>query len=367
MKKLDWYILKKFVTTFLFSMLLFTVIAVVIDISEKSDDFVKSGLGAWDIFTKYYLGFMPRMISLLFPLFIFIAAIFFTSKMAGKSEVIAILASGTSFNRFLRPYIAGGLFFAAILWFGQRYLVPKANVLFSDFQTNYVDKNSSYNKSKESSRTTFNRYLKIDNNTYGGLLAYDTVSKQSYTFFMHRIKDNKVVYNLRAEGIKWDTVQHKNKWVLTNVIEHTYNGINETVTLTSTKDMSFNFKPDDLKNDEYAKDKMITPELDKFIVLENARGNITNDLKVERYRRDATPVSVLLLGLMGAIVGSRKVRGGSGAHLAIGFVSAALFILLDRFSTIFSTKGDFPPMLAAWVPNIVFLFVAFYMYKKAPK
>lgn len=347
-------------------MLLFTVIAVVIDISEKSDDFVKSGLGAWDIFTKYYFGFMPRMISLLFPLFVFIAAIFFTSKMAGRSEVIAILASGTSFNRFLRPYLVGGILFAVTLWFGQRYLVPKANVLFSNFQTTYVDKNSSYNQTKNA-RTTFNRYLKNDNNTFAGILSYDTTSKMSYTFFMHRIKNNNVAYNLRAENIKWDTAKGKNRWLLTNVIEHTFNGINETVTLTPTKEMTFNFKPDDLKSDEYAKDKMITPELDKFIVLEKIRNNKTNDLEVERYRRDATPFAVLLLGLMGAIVGSRKVRGGSGAHLAIGFVSAAMFILLDRFSTIFSTNGDFPPLLAAWTPNIVFIFVAMYMYKKAPK
>lgn len=365
-KKIDWYILKKFITTFLFTLLLLTVITVVIDISEKSDDFVKSGLGAFDIMTKYYFGFIPRMLALLFPLFIFISVIFFTSKMAGRSEVIAILASGTSFNRFLRPYVYGGIFFAIILWFGQRYLVPKANIIYSEFQTKYVDVNSSYVQ-QQKARILQSRYRRIDSTTYGGILSYDTTAKQSYTFFLHKIKNNEIVYNLRAEGIRWDTAGKKNKWALTNVMEHTFDSLNETVKLTPLIDTLFNFKPDDLSADEYTKDKMSTPALNKFIVGEKQRGNETNELEVESYRRDATPFAVLLLALMGAIVGSRKVRGGSGAHLAIGFVTAALFILLDRFSTIFSTKGDFPPLLAAWTPNIVFILVTIYLYKRAPK
>src|SRR5687767_2710826 len=136
MLKLDWYILKKFLVTFFFCLLLFTVIAVAVDSSEKTDDFVKTGLGTAQIIKQYYLGFVPWIWSLLFPLFVFIAVIFFTSKMATRSEVIAILASGTSYNRFLRPYIVGGLLLAAMLWFGSRYLIPKANVIKSNFQSN---------------------------------------------------------------------------------------------------------------------------------------------------------------------------------------------------------------------------------------
>jgi lipopolysaccharide export system permease protein len=132
--------------------------------------------------------------------------------------------------------------------------------------------------------------------------------------------------------------------------------------------MNFNFKPFDLKRDEYAKDKLVTPELDEFIALEELRGSEgLNALKVERYRRDATPASVILLTLIGAVVASRKVRGGSGVHLAIGFITAALFILTDRFSTIFSTKGNLPPLIAAWLPNVMFSFVALWFYKRAPK
>jgi lipopolysaccharide export system permease protein len=183
---------------------------------------------------------------------------------------------------------------------------------------------------------------------------------------MQHVTGNKIDYNLRAETIRWDTAGKK--WMLENVIERWLNGLNEKVIMTPTKTMDFNFKPFDLKRDKYAKDRLITPELDQFIKLEELRGSEgLNALKVERYRRDATPASVILLTLIGAVVASRKVRGGSGVHLAISFITAALFILTDRFSTIFSTKGSLPPLIAAWAPNVIFSFVALWFYKKAPK
>src|SRR5688572_28928387 len=141
MSKIDWYILKKFLLTFVFCMLMFTVVAVAVDSSEKTDDFVKTGLTTSEIITQYYFGFVPYIWGLLFPLFVFIACIFFTSRMASRSEIIAILASGTSYNRMLRPYFVGGVLLATILWFGNRYLIPIANGIRSDFQANYIDRN----------------------------------------------------------------------------------------------------------------------------------------------------------------------------------------------------------------------------------
>ncbi len=366
MKKLDWYIMKKMLVSFFFCILLFSVIGVVIDVSEKTDDFVKSGLSAGQIITKYYFGFVPRIAAMLFPLFVFIAVIFFTSKMAGRSEVIAILASGTSFNRFLRPYIVGGLFLATILWFAQRYVVPRANEIFSDFQTNYIDKNSSYNPLVQ--KNTTNIYRRIDSFTYAGVNFYDTASKTGSSFFMYRIKDNQAVYNLRAETFKWDTTKGLNKWVVENIVERRIDGMRESVSLSDRRVLDFNFKPFDLRIDEYAKDKLNTPALGRYINMQVETGaEGLNDLKVEYYKRDSTPFAVLILSLIGAVIGSRKVRGGSGMHLAIGITAAVTFVIFDRFSTIFSTKGNFPPMLAAWVPNLIFLVVAFWMYKKAPK
>ncbi|HEX8357928.1 MAG TPA: LptF/LptG family permease, partial [Segetibacter sp.] len=191
-------------------------------------------------------------------------------------------------------------------------------------------------------------------------------SKTGTGFFIQHVVGNKVDYNLRAETIRWDAV--KKKWVLDNVIERSINGLTEKVTMVPTKTMNFNFKPLDLKRDEYTKDKLITPDLDRFIQLEEQRGvEGLNALKVERHRRDATPVAVILLCFIAVVVSSRRVRGGSGVHLAIGFITCAVFILTDRFSTIFSTKGNLHPVLAAWTPNIIFSFVALWFYKRAPK
>ena len=363
MKKLDWYILKNFIFTFVFSILLFAVIAVVIDVSEKTDDFVKSGLPANRIITEYYYGFVPHIIALLFPLFVFISVIFFTSKMAGRSEIIAILASGISFNRWLRPYWIGGVLMATILWFANQYIVPRANQIRGSFEANYIDRNSSY---QQLLNTNTNIYVRIDSFSYAGINYYDTLSKRGGPFFMSTIKGNQVVKNIRAEAIVWDTATRK--WKLENVIERNIQGLTETITMKDARVMNFNFRPFDLSRDKYTKDKLTTPELDRFIRLEELRGSEgLNVLKVERYRRDAVCVTVILLTLIGAVVAGRKIRGGSGGHLAIGFVTAALFILADRFSTIFSTKGNLPPVLAAWIPNIIFVFVLYGLYRKAPK
>ncbi len=363
MKKLDWYILKNFIFTFVFSILLFAVIAVVIDVSEKTDDFVKSGLPASRIITDYYYGFVPHIIALLFPLFVFISVIFFTSKMAGRSEIIAILASGTSFNRWLRPYWVGGLLLALVLWFANQYIVPKANQIRGSFEANYIDRNSSY---QQLLNTSSNIYVRIDSFSYAGINYYDTLSKRGGPFFMSTIKGNQVVKNIRAEAIVWDTATRK--WKLENVIERNIQGLNEVVSMKDARIMDFNFRPFDLSRDKYTKDKLTTPELDRFIRLEELRGSEgLNVLKVERYRRDAVCVTVILLTLIGAVVAGRKIRGGSGGHLAIGFLTAALFILADRFSTIFSTKGNLPPIMAAWIPNLIFVFVLYRLYQKAPK
>lgn len=363
MKIIDWYILKKLFTTFFFSIFLFTVIAVAIDVSEKTDDFVKSGLSFSEIVMQYYIGFVPYIIALLFPLFCFIAVIFFTSKMALRTEIVAIIASGTSFSRFLRPYWIGGAVLGLVLMVATNFFLPRANALRTTFEARYVNVNSSYNPLL---RTTKNIYFRIDSFTYAGVRNYDTGTKVGGPFFMQRIEDDELVYNLRSEVIKWDTAQKQ--WVLQTAVERTINGLNEHVQMESQKTMNFNFKPYDLSRDEYAKDKLTTPELAQYIKLESLRGSEdVNSLKVEEYRRFATPVAVLILTLIGAVVASRKVRGGSGSHMALGIVLAAVFILMDRFSTIFSSKGNLPPLIAAWIPNMVFILVAMYLYRKAPK
>jgi lipopolysaccharide export system permease protein len=362
MKKIDSYILKKFLTTFFFCILLMTLIVVVIDISEKTDDFVKSKLTFWKIITDYYAGFIPRIDAMLFPLFVFIATIFFTSKMAERSEVIAILSSGVSFKRFLLPYWIGSTLLALILWFGYHFILPKANTIWSNFDTKYIG--SAYDYSGTNSPRNY--YFRIDSNTYAGIRYFDTASKSGGNFFIQRFLKNQLVYNLRSDNIAWDTAV--NKWKLSGVMERTLNGDSEVIRRNRSLTMEYNFKPRDLRRDEYLKDRLSTTELDDLIKLEKLRGTEgINSLLVERYNRDSIPVSVIILTLIGAILSSKKVRGGSGFHLAAGVIWSVLYILFSRFSIVFATKGSFPALLAAWTPNMIFAVLTYYFYLRASK
>lgn len=364
MKKIDRYIISKFLKTFFFSIFLFSIIAVVIDVGEKTDNFVQSGWSLYRIITDYYFSFIPHIIALLFPLFVFIAVIFFTSKMAGRSEIVAILASGTSFGRFLRPFFMTGILLALLLGVSASFVVPRAEQKRTYFEDVYVHGNSNYSKITKKEPML---YFKLDSFSYAGIRNFDPEAKTGGPFFMNRIKNNKLVYNLRAGTIRWDTTGGEH-WNLSQVVERTINGMQESIKSLPEKKVKFNFDPNDLKDDDYAQVKMTTPQLVNYIKLEELRGSEDiNTFKIEYYRRFATPFSVLILTMIGVVISSRKVRGGSGAHLALGFVAAAIFIVMDRFSTIFSTKGNFSPMIAAWLPNIVFALVAVYLYRKAPK
>ena len=342
-------------------MLLFTVIAVAIDTSEKTDDFVKSGLSTSQIIRQYYIGFIPWIWGLLYPLFVFIAVIFFTSKMALRSEVIAILASGTTYNRWLRPYFISGIVFGIVLWYANAYVIPKANVIRGNFQSVYVD----YNDPNRSGAVG-NYYLRLDSVTYVGLKNYDTLSKAANNFFLEKVNGNKIYYNLRAQRIEWDSAHHN--WKLSSIVERNVDSMHETIRNINTLSLNLPLKPSELRKDEYLKDKLTTPQLSQYIKTEEQRGTEgLNTLKVEQYRRTATPFTVLLLSIIGAVIAGRKTRGGSGLHLAIGIAIAAIFIVSDKFSTVFSVKGNLPPLLAAWIPNMVFTLVAYYFYKNAPK
>ena len=344
---------------------MFTAISVAVDMSEKMDNFVKAGLNTREAINQYYLGFVPYIWSLLFPLFVFIAVIFFTSKMANKSEIIALLASGTSYNRFLRAYFVGGLLLAVFLWVGSRYWIPKANLIRSNFQAKHIDP-SDPSKMSYYGNCHNCYYLRIDSNTFVGIKDFDTSNKTARGFFMEKIKGNKMIYNLRSETMSWDTSMKK--WKLVNVVERFVDSIGERFTKYPQLTLDLNLKPEELRKDIYIKDKLTTPELVAFIKQEELRGSEgLNTYKVELYRRTATPASVLLLTFIGAVIASRRTRGGSGVHIAVGIAIASLFIISDRFSTVFATKGNFPPLLAAWLPNIVFAIIAYWLYRRTPK
>ena len=363
MKIIDWYILKKFLLTFLFSLITLTVLVIIIDLSERTDDFAKTGLSASTIITQYYFGFVPRIDALLFPLFIFIAVIFFTSKMANQSEIIAILNSGISFRRFLLPYFFGGILLSALLWFTNQYVLPGANQKWATFNSKYIDFNYA---SFQNTSTISNKYFKLDSFSYAGVRYYDTTSRVGNNFFIQKFNKTRLVYNLHAQTIKWDTAV--NKWQLSNVVIRNINGLKMKITENPEMQMEFNFKPRDLQRDDYMKDKLTTPELNEYIRLEQLRGSENvNALILEKENRNANPVSVLILTIIGATIASRKIRGGSGFHLAIGVLICVLYILVGRFSAVFSLKANFNPIVAAWLPNVIFGFLAWFLYRRAAK
>lgn len=361
MKTIDWYILRKFLVTFLFCIVAMTIIVVIVDLSEKTDDFAKTGLSYKQIITDYYFGFLPHIDAMLFPLFVFIAVIFFTSIMANRSEIIAILSTGTSFGRLLRPYLAGGLIFTAILWWANQTILPTANRKWANFNAKYID----YNYGGYVNTSTLrNRYFKLDSFSYAGIRYYDTTSKSGSNFFIQRFTNTRLDYNLRATNINWDTAARK--WKLGSVTERTLHGLRQTIRDTPYKLMNFNFKPRDLQRDEYMKDKLTTTELNDFIRLEKMRGSEdVNALLLEKHNRNASPLTVFILTIIGACIASRKIRGGSGFHLAIGVLVCVIYILVSRFASVFALKSDFNPFVAAWLPNVVFGVLAWYLYRRS--
>jgi lipopolysaccharide export system permease protein len=285
--------------------------------------------------------------------------------MATQSEIIAILGSGTPYKRLLRPYWVGGLLLASLWWVGNRYWIPKANIVRSTFQSNYLDRNDpSKNVYYGTCAACF--YLRIDSNTFVGIRDYDTTSKSARGIFLERTDRDRLVYNLRAESIVWDTLSKK--WKLYRATERRLDSMGEQLTSYDTMLLSLNVLPEELRRDDYLKDKLTTPELNRFIEREEQRGTEgLNAMRVERYRRTSGAFSVLLLTLIGVIIATRKTRGGSGMHLAMGIIIASVFIISDRFSTVFAIKGNLPPLLAAWLPNLVFSLVALRMYRNTPK
>jgi lipopolysaccharide export system permease protein len=361
MKKLDRYILGRFLTTFFFCIALFTMVVVVVDLSEKADDFARIHFTTWQIITQYYVGFIPHIDALLFPLFVFLSVIFFTSKMADRSEVVAILSSGVSFRRYLRPYWIGGIFLTAMLWFGYQSVLPAANTIWGNFLSKYIDSNA---QNAADNAHINNIYFKTDSSTYAEIRSYDTTLKTGYYFSMQQFRNNKMVYDLRSQNLVWDSTLRD--WKLNSVMERFITGDEQRLIHSAALVKNYNFKPSDIRSDDYFKDRLTTSQLEDFIEMEKIRGSDNVPaLLVERYSRDAIPVSILILTIIGAVIASRKVRGGSGAHLGIGVLLSVTYILFSRLAVVFATKGSFTPWIAAWTPNFIFGALAYYLYRQA--
>lgn len=353
-KKLDWYIIKKFVGTFVFALLIMAVIAGVIDYTEKVKYFVSRNVPASAI-VGYFSNFLPHIVALLFALFIFIATIFFTSKLAYKSEIIAFLATGASFNRFLRPYFIGATFICGTFLIANHWLVPRANKKRIAFENKYVHEAVTYSDR--------NVHLRLSPSLYVYVQNYDYSSNSGYRFSAERINGTLLLEKITADRISYDSV--KKVWNLFNVMIRKNDGVKEDLKNLSQMTVAYPFVPKDLYEDEDKTVTLTTPELDKFIAQEKLRGRESlNMYYIEKYRRTAQPAAGFILCIIGVCISSHKVRGGSGLHLAIGILMSAIYMLLLQFSTTFSTKADLNPLLAVWIPNIIFSIIALVLYRR---
>lgn len=358
MKKIDLYIIKKFLFTFIFTLFIFILIAIVIDYTEKVEDFTDKDIPFKAIVFEYYLNFIPFITVMLSPLFIFIAVIFFTSRMATRSEIIAILNGGMSFYRMLGPYMATALLLTGGLLYLNHYVVPKANKVRLDFENTY------FNRIKKKHFRDI--HMQVQKETFIYLENYHKTDTTGYQFTLEKTKGQELYYKLRATRITWN--HEKNKWTLFNYNIRDIRTMDETLTVGQRIDMDLGFKPKDIKQSETQKEVLTFPELNETIAAETLRGSSNVQyFELEKHRRTASPFSAIILTLIGVSLASRKVRGGIGLHIAIGIGLSALYVLFLQISMTFTTNAGMPPLLGVWIPNIIFGLIAFLLLRLAPK
>jgi len=359
LKILDIYVIRKFLSTFLLAIALILSIAVIFDLSEKIDDFIESGAKLNAILFDYYLNFIPYFAVLFSSLFTFIAVIYFTSRLAYNTEIIAILNSGMSFRRFLVPYWISATLIASVSFYLSDQVIPNANKVKLDFEEQYVKKTPINFKTKD-----FHR--QIEPGIYVYLHSYSNVSKVGYQFTIEKFEDGELVSKMFADQIIWDTTS--NKWRARRYYIRDIDGLNETITEGKQIDTTLAMHPDDFKMRLTIVETMSLKELDEFIKKQKMQGetNITT-YQIERQNRLAFPFSTFILTLIGVAVSSRKMRGGIGLQIAIGVVISFTYILFSQFSKQFAIGGMLPVMAAVWLPNIVFMIVAIFLMRLAPR
>lgn len=369
--KLDRYILKRFLTTFFFSISLILMIFIVFDIKDKLSTFTTKSIPLKEIVFDYYMMYLPYYGNLFSPLFVFIAVIFFTSKMAQRTEFIAILCSGTSFRRIMRPYIVGALILSLSSLVLNHFILPKAFKIKIGFEDKWINNNYSTMDNNIHKKIGPNRYLYLE--------SYDNRVNTGYKVTIEDVVDNHQVYFLSAESMKWDSVGMQ--WDMAQVRERmiieqgrldtlrnqkpVYKQIN---TVSPEKKMKLEFHPVDMWRDESKIETKTYTELKEYIIREKLKGsNRIEFYEVENYRRTSFPFATFVLTIIGVSVSSRKVRGGVGLQIALGLSLSCIYIMLMYVFTTFATTGVAPPLIAVWIPNLIFTIVALWLYRRAQK
>jgi lipopolysaccharide export system permease protein len=360
MKIIDKYIIGKFLGTFFYAIALIISIAIVFDISEKIDDFIQRQAPLKAIVFDYYFNFIPYFTNLFSPLFTFIAVVFFTSQLASRTEIVAMLASGISFKRILRPYLIAATALALLSFFLINFIIPPANKVRLQFEEDYI-RNPFYNRE-------YNIHRQIGPGKFIYFESYNNQRNIGYKFSVEHInkQTGEMTFKLVSDFIKWDSVI--NQWQLENYFIREIEGINETVRHGQFLDTTFNFYPEEFGRRINNIETMNYFELNKFIQDETFKGsdNIVY-YEIEKYQRLALPFATFILTIIGVSLASRKVRGGIGMHIGIGLLLSFTYILFMQVSHTFATNAGMAPLLATQLPNILFLFLGLYLLRIAPK
>ncbi len=355
LKILDRYIIGKFLGTYVFAIILILAITIMFDVNEKLDSFLKAPLKA-TIF-DYFVNFLPYFANQFSPLFTFIAVIFFTSKLADNSEIIAMLSAGMSFKRLMRPYLIGATIIAIASYLLSAYIIPPANVKRIDYTNTYVK-----NKRVEYG---VNIQLQVSPGTIAYMSRYDNTQKTGYQFSLETFKDKKLESRLTAQSIKYDTLDH---WRVYNYMIRDFRGEREMITKGARLDTLIPIEPRDFLISKSDHEMMTTPALSEYISRQRERGvaNIKS-FEIEYQRRFAMCAAAYILTVIGMSLSSRKVKGGMGVNIGIGLVLSFSYILFTTVTSTFAVSGLTSPLVAMWIPNLIYIVIAIMLYRKASR
>jgi len=355
-KTIDFYISKKFLGTFFYAIGLILSIAIVFDISENLDEFISKDIPFRDIIVDYYMNFIPYFANLFSPLFTFIAVIYFTSKMAFNTEIIAILSSGVSYARLMRPYLVSAFIIALFSFILGNFVIPPANKTMINFREKYIG-GSRVNSEKDIHR-------QIEPGLYIYMKNFNS-SNVGTQFTLERFEEGKLREKITAQNIRWN--EETQKWIINSYWKRVIHDDYEELTKGFYMDTTLNMSPNDFTHLKNEMETYITPNLIREIDLMKMRGVNYVEWEIEKHKRFANPFSAFILTLIGAGLASRKIKGGLGLHLGLGLLLSFSYILFMQISTVFAISGSTPPFVAVWIPNFAYAIIAFFVYKWAAR